>query len=86
MTQRMLFNEFMFYIKYPPSLKLKLIIFLYFQLRTDFNDLLMNLIIAELILAGYGVPVNFTNSLLYGWKLGKNMCLLHGFFLTLSGK
>ena len=46
----------------------------------------MNLIIAEFIIAGYGLPVDLTTSVLYGWKLGKNMCLITGFLLTLSGK
>ena len=46
----------------------------------------MNLIIADFITAGYGVPVDFVGSVLYGWKLGKTMCLLTGFLHTLSGK
>ena len=46
----------------------------------------MNLIIAEFITAGYGVPVDFVASLHHGWKLGKNMCYATGFLLTLSGE
>ena len=46
----------------------------------------MNLIIAEFIIAGYGLPVDLISSLSYGWKLGKSMCLITGFLLTLSGK
>ena len=64
---------------------LKVLLF-YFQLHDDFNNLVMNLIIADFITAGYGVPVDFVASLLYGWKLGKNMCLFTGFLLTLSGE
>ena len=60
--------------------------FFYFQLHDDFNNLVMNLIIADFITAGYGVPVDFVASLLYGWKLGKSMCLFTGFLLTLSGE
>ena len=58
----------------------------YLQLHDDFNNLLMNLIVAEFITAGYGVPVDFVASLYHGWKLGKNMCYATGFLLTLSGE
>ena len=52
----------------------------------DFNSMLMNMIFAEFITALYGIPVDFVASLLHGWKLGKHMCYLTGFLLTLSGK
>ena len=48
--------------------------------------LLMNLIFAELIMALYGVPVNFLASLQKGWKMGKLMCETFGFSLTLGSK
>ena len=46
----------------------------------------MNMIFAELIMAVFGVPVNFTASLQHGWKLGKPFCDVHGFALTLESK
>ena len=46
----------------------------------------MNMIFAEMIMALYGVPVDFVSSLMHGWKLGKNMCYVTGFLVTLSGK
>ena len=46
----------------------------------------MNLIVAELIMALFGIPINFTASVMHGWKLGKMMCDIFGFILTLSGK
>ena len=46
----------------------------------------MNLIFAELIMAMFGIPVNFTASLLHGWKFGGMMCDIFGFLLTLGGK
>ena len=47
--------------------------------------MLMNLVFAELVTAGYGIPVDFTASLQHGWKMGKGMCNATGFLLTLSG-
>ena len=46
----------------------------------------MNLIFAELIMAIFGIPINFTASLMHGWKLGQTMCSAFGFALTLEGK
>ena len=46
----------------------------------------MNLIFAELIMAMFGVPVNFTASIMHGWKMGELMCNIFGFLLTLGGK
>ena len=59
--------------------------FFIFQLHGEFNSLLMNLVFAELVTAGYGIPVDFTASLQRGWKMGKGMCNATGFLLTLSG-
>ena len=47
--------------------------------------MLMNLVLAESIIAGFGIPVDFTASLLRGWKQGRWMCYATGFLLTLSG-
>jgi hypothetical protein len=57
-----------------------------FQLQDEFTLLLMNMIFAECIMALYGIPVNFTATLLHGWKLGEIMCNVFGFSITLSGK
>ena len=48
--------------------------------------MLMNMIFAELIMALYGLPVDFASSLFHGWKLGKDMCYVTGFLVTMSGK
>ena len=48
--------------------------------------MLMNLVFAETIIAVYGIPVDFTASLLHGWKMGKIVCYVTGFLLTFSGK
>ena len=37
-------------------------------------------------MAIYGLPVDFVSSLMHGWKLGRNMCYVTGFLVTLSGK
>ena len=46
----------------------------------------MNLVFSEIIMAAYGMPVDFTASILRGWKLGPEMCHVTGFLLTFSGK
>ena len=56
-----------------------------FQLKTDFNLLLMNITFSELIMSVFGVPVDFTASLQFGWKLGEEFCQITGFVLTLLG-
>ena len=45
----------------------------------------MNLLFADMIMALYGVPLEFYSSFSYGWKMGKDMCEATGFILTLSG-
>ena len=57
-----------------------------FQIRTPFNYLLMNLIIAESLITMYGLPVDFTATYYFGWKMGENLCKATGFILTTSGK
>ena len=34
----------------------------------------------------FGVPVNFVASIQHGWKMGKTVCDVFGFLLTLEGK
>ena len=46
----------------------------------------MNLVFAETIIAAFGIPVDFTASILHGWKMGKILCYVTGFLLTFSGK
>ena len=56
-----------------------------FQLKTEFNFLLMNITFSELIMSLFGVPVDFIASLQLGWKLGAEFCQVTGFLLTLLG-
>ena len=37
-------------------------------------------------MALFGVPVNFLASIQHGWKMGKTVCNVTGFLLTLEGK
>jgi hypothetical protein len=53
--------------------------------RTPFNYLLMNLILAETIIAGYGIPIDSIATFQHGWKMGKEVCLATGFILTTTG-
>ena len=57
-----------------------------FQIRTPFNYLLMNLIIAESLITMYGLPVDFMATYHFGWKMGEKLCKATGFILTTSGK
>ena len=45
----------------------------------------MNLVFAEMFIASYGLPIDFTASITFGWKLGRKLCLATGFILTSSG-
>ena len=56
-----------------------------FQLKTEFNFLLMNINFSELIMSVFGEPVDFIASLQLGWKLGPEFCRVTGFLLTLLG-
>ena len=46
----------------------------------------MNLILSELLVSLYGIPVDFMASLQEGWKMGQVMCQATGFILTTLGK
>jgi hypothetical protein len=46
----------------------------------------MNMILAETIIACFGVPVDTIASIQFGWKMGKDFCLTTGFILTTLGK
>ena len=56
------------------------------QLHNDFNRMLMNLIFAELINCSYGISLDITAAMQYGWKLGPTVCNTTGFLLTFCGK
>ena len=58
---------------------------MHFQIRTPFNYVLMNMVIAELGIASYGLPVDFVASINFGWKGGKTLCQATGFLLTTFG-
>ena len=57
-----------------------------FQIRTPFNYLLMNMILAETLIAMFGIPIDTVATYQRGWKLGKELCLATGFVLTTLGK
>lgn len=54
-------------------------------LRTPFNLVLINLILTDLIVAAYGIPVDAVAAALLGWKLGYGCCIATGFILMISG-
>ena len=58
----------------------------YFQLRTDFNLLLMNLIMTELLVSLIGIPVDALASAQGGWNMGATLCRMVGFLLTTLGE
>ena len=45
----------------------------------------MNMVIAELGIASYGLPVDFVASINFGWKGGRELCQATGFLLTTFG-
>ena len=61
-------------------------IYIFLQLQTEFNTLLMNLILVELLASVYGMPVDFLASLQHGWKMGPSICKFTGFVLTTLGE
>ena len=46
----------------------------------------MNLILTELLVTLYGIPVDFIASLQDGWKMGRAVCRATGFILTTLGE
>ena len=46
----------------------------------------MNLVLAETLIAVFGLPIDFLASYQYGWKMGKSFCVITGFIHTFSGK
>ena len=47
--------------------------------------MLMNLILGELLVSLYGIPVDFLASWQGGWKMGSALCQATGFILTSLG-
>ena len=56
------------------------------QLWTDYNTLLVNLCVADLLIGIFGIPVDWLASVRGGWDQGAVQCILTGFLLTLFGK
>ena len=56
------------------------------QLHTDFHSLVINMVVAEFVIACYGVPVDIAASSMKGWKLGQVWCDLTGFIQTTACK
>ena len=59
---------------------------LFLQLWTDFNLLLMNLILTELLVSLIGIPVDAAASAQGGWNMGATLCITVGFMLTTLGE
>ena len=58
---------------------------LHFQLRTEFNLLLMNLILCELLVVLIGIPADTIAAVQQGWDMGPLVCNVVGFCLTTLG-
>ena len=48
--------------------------------------LLLNLILTELLICLYGIPVDLVASLQGGWVMGRELCVATGFALTVLGR
>ena len=57
----------------------------FYQLWTDFNLLIINLMVTELIVSAYGIPIAAVASAQKGWKMGATFCKASGFILTVLG-
>lgn len=44
------------------------------------------MVLAEFIIAAFGLPIDFTASFYHGWKMGKTLCHFTGFILTTTGE
>ncbi|XP_023330884.1 green-sensitive opsin-3 [Eurytemora carolleeae] len=55
------------------------------KLRTDFNLLLFNLVVAETGIGIFGIITDFVATARHGWDMGKDFCIFTGFALTLFG-
>ena len=75
-----------FFIRFTRNIVIEKFTLYFHQLHNDFNRMLMNLIFAELINCSYGISLDITAAMQYGWKLGPTVCHTTGFLLTLCGK
>ena len=57
----------------------------FLQIRTPYNYLLINLAIAELVLASAGVAFDILPLIHHGWPFGVNVCIGTGALITTSG-
>ena len=55
------------------------------QLWTDFNMLVLNLLVTELLVSTIGLPMEFVAAYQYGWKMGETVCKASGFLFTVLG-
>ncbi|CAB4057128.1 OPN3 [Lepeophtheirus salmonis] len=55
------------------------------KVRSPFNILILNLIVAEFVVSFFGIPVDFLSSFNRGWKYGEGFCKVVGFVLTAMG-
>ena len=46
----------------------------------------MNLIVGELLVSLFGIPIDAWAAIRQGWKLGYHLCITLGFSLTILGK
>ena len=58
---------------------------MFLQIRTPYNYLLINLAIAELVLASAGVAFDILPLIHRGWPFGVNVCIGTGALITTSG-
>ena len=61
-------------------------LFTFSQLWTPFNLLILNLMVTELIVSAYGIPIAAVASAQKGWKMGAIFCKASGFILTVLGE
>ena len=47
---------------------------------------MLNLVLTELLVCLYGIPVDMVASMQSGWVMGKKMCVATGFILTVLGR
>ena len=69
------------------KMRFTIIYVLLLQLRTPFNNLLMNVVFMEVFSTFWGIPVNFASSVSQGQLMNNEvLCLTTGMGLALSGK
>ena len=61
------------------------IIYIFLQLRTPFNWLLVNLISSDFCMLLLGVPPEIVAAFEYGWTLGYYPCIAQGMAMVVTG-